>query len=170
MLHRVCWSFHIIVCLCCYVNMQTLLSFPWPWLILFNISGGIYGAAWSALRIPDPHPTPLILQSFILMKNNSILVGGAASLFALTTCTAASMREKDDHFNWALGGAASGVLIGFSKSSWGLGCGLATAFAAAGALAKYSGVYKHPLRTDRVYVWCTLRLIRYITLATSFEC
>ncbi|RMX40092.1 NADH dehydrogenase [ubiquinone] 1 alpha subcomplex subunit 11 [Pocillopora verrucosa] len=114
--------------------------------------GGIYGAAWSALRIPDPHPTPLILQSFILMKNNSILVGGAASLFALTTCTAASMREKDDHFNWALGGAASGVLIGFSKSSWGLGCGLATAFAAAGALAKYSGVYKHPLRTDRVYV------------------
>lgn len=43
------------------------------------------------------------------------ILGGAASLFALTTCTAASMREKDDHFNWALGGAASGVLIGFSS-------------------------------------------------------
>ena len=44
-------------------------------LISFHISGGIYGAAWSALRIPDPHPTPLILQSFIQMKNCSILAG-----------------------------------------------------------------------------------------------
>ena len=43
------------------------------------------------------------------------VLGGAASLFALTTCTAASLREKDDQINWALGGASSGILIGFSS-------------------------------------------------------
>ena len=41
--------------------------------------------------------------------------GGAASVFALTTCTAASMREKNDSTNWALGGAASGIFMGLAS-------------------------------------------------------
>ncbi|KAJ7352752.1 hypothetical protein OS493_034103 [Desmophyllum pertusum] len=80
------------------------------------VIGGVFGAAKSALKIPNPEPTPLILQSFIMMKNNALFLGGIASTFALTTCTAAQMREKDDEANWALGGAASGVLIGFVKT------------------------------------------------------
>lgn len=41
--------------------------------------------------------------------------GGAATVFALTTCTSASMREKNDSVNWALGGAASGIFMGFAS-------------------------------------------------------
>lgn len=36
-------------------------------------------------------------------------------MFALTTCSAASMREKDDETNWAIGGAASGVFMGLAS-------------------------------------------------------
>lgn len=35
--------------------------------------------------------------------------------FALTTCTAASMRETDDPTNWALGGAASAAFMGLAS-------------------------------------------------------
>jgi len=114
--------------------------------------GGFYGAAYSALKIPDPEPTRLILQSFIHMKNYSLLLGGAAGLFALTTCTSASMREKDDPLNWFLGGVVSGSLFGFSRSSWQVGCGMAATLGFGGAVAKYMGVYKHPFRTDRVFL------------------
>jgi len=44
-------------------------------LLLFWISGVFTGAAYSALKIPDPKPTPLILQSFIKMKNHSLFLG-----------------------------------------------------------------------------------------------
>lgn len=44
-------------------------------LLLFWISGVFTGAAYSALKIPDPEPTPLILQSFIKMKNHSLFLG-----------------------------------------------------------------------------------------------
>lgn len=43
------------------------------------------------------------------------IAGGAAGLFALTTCTSAAMREKDDPLNWFLGGVVSGSLFGFSS-------------------------------------------------------
>jgi len=43
--------------------------------VLLYYSGGFYGAARSALKIPDPEPTPLILQSLIQMKNYSLLLG-----------------------------------------------------------------------------------------------
>jgi len=114
--------------------------------------GGFYGAARSALKIPDPEPTPLILQSLIQMKNYSLLLGGAAGLFAVTTCTSAALREKDDPGNWALGGLVSGALFGFKRSSWQVGCAMATALAVGGAVAKYTGAYKHPFRTDAVFL------------------
>ncbi|KAM7435538.1 hypothetical protein ABFA07_014549 [Porites harrisoni] len=114
--------------------------------------GGFSGAAVSALKIPDPKPTPLILQSLIMMKNHSLLLGGAAGLFTLTTCTSAALREKDDPGNWALGGLASGALFGLRRSSWQVGCAMASALAVGGAIAKYTGAYKHPFRTDRVFL------------------
>ena len=46
-------------------------------------------------------------------KTCLLIAGGAAGLFALTTCTSASLREKDDPLNWALGGVVSGALFGF---------------------------------------------------------
>lgn len=36
-------------------------------------------------------------------------------------------------------------------SSWGIGCAMTVVLAGAGALAKYTGVYKHPFPTDRMY-------------------
>jgi len=113
--------------------------------------GVFTGAAYSALKIPDPEPTPLILQSFIKMKNHSLFLGGTVTAFALTTCTAASMRETDDPTNWALGGAASAAFMGLARRSWGIGCIMMPVLAGAGALAKYTGVYKHPFPTDRMY-------------------
>ena len=47
-----------------------------------------------------------------LLKLLCLFEGGAAGLFALTTCTSAAFREKDDPGNWALGGIASGALFG----------------------------------------------------------
>lgn len=47
-----------------------------------------------------------------LLKRLCLFEGGAAGLFALTTCTSAALREKDDPGNWALGGLASGALFG----------------------------------------------------------
>ena len=47
-----------------------------------------------------------------LLKLLCLFEGGAAGLFALTTCTSAALREKDDPGNWALGGLASGALFG----------------------------------------------------------
>ena len=41
--------------------------------------------------------------------------GGTATAFALTTCTAASIRETDDPTNWAIGGAASAVFMGLAS-------------------------------------------------------
>jgi len=46
------------------------------------------------------------------LKLLCLFEGGAAGLFALTTCTSAALREKDDPGNWALGGIASGTLFG----------------------------------------------------------
>ena len=51
-------------------SSQGLNIFPWSWM-----AGGFSGAAVSALKIPDPKPTPLILQSLIMMKNHSLLLG-----------------------------------------------------------------------------------------------
>lgn len=45
-------------------------------------------------------------------KQCFVIAGGAAGLFALTTCTSAALREKDDPGNWALGGLVSGALFG----------------------------------------------------------
>lgn len=36
--------------------------------------------------------------------------------------------------------------------SWGIGTGAMVGLAVAAAVAKYTGVYKHPFREDRVYV------------------
>lgn len=52
-------------------------------LLLFWISGVFTGAAYSALKIPDPEPTPLILQSFIKMKNHSLFLGMWYTLYTL---------------------------------------------------------------------------------------
>ena len=41
--------------------------------------------------------------------------GGTATAFALTTCTAASIRETDDPTNWAVGGVASAVFMGLAS-------------------------------------------------------
>ena len=41
--------------------------------------------------------------------------GGTVTAFALTTCTAASIRETDDPTNWAIGGAASAVFMGLAS-------------------------------------------------------
>ncbi|XP_001625582.2 outer envelope pore protein 16-4, chloroplastic [Nematostella vectensis] len=116
------------------------------------IVGALYGSAAAALTPPKPAPTPLILQALTIVKNSTLLVGGAASLFAGTTCAMAAIRGKDDYKNWAAGGAASGALIGISRKSWALGSGAAVALAAAAAAAKYTGAYKHPFREDRIYV------------------
>ena len=37
-------------------------------------------------------------------------------------------------------------------SSWQVGCAMASALAVGGAIAKYTGAYKHPFRTDRVFL------------------
>ena len=54
------------------VQQYLCLTFCFIW---YWISGGFYGAAASALKIPEPEPTPLILQSLIMMKNHSLLLG-----------------------------------------------------------------------------------------------
>jgi len=41
--------------------------------------------------------------------------GGTVTAFALTTCTAASIRETDDPTNWAIGGTASAVFMGLAS-------------------------------------------------------
>ena len=53
----------------------TVVTFIKLTLLWFWISGIFTGAAYSALKIPDPKPTPLILQSFIKMKNHSLFLG-----------------------------------------------------------------------------------------------
>jgi len=104
----------------------------------------------SALVPLEPAPTPLILQSLAMMKNSAILVGAVASVFAGTTCTLAAVRGVDDHKNWAVGGAISGVLLGVKRRSYGWGVLGSVSLAAAAAVAKYTESYKHPFRTDRV--------------------
>ena len=44
--------------------------------------------------------------------------------------------------------------VSFSNagSSWQVGCGMAATLGFGGAVAKYMGVYKHPFRTDRVFL------------------
>ena len=44
-----------------------------------------------------------------------VFSGGTATAFALTTCTAASIRETDDPTNWAIGGVASAVFMGLAS-------------------------------------------------------
>ena len=51
----------------------------------------------------------------LLIKQCLLIAGGAAGLFAVTTCTSAALREKDDPGNWALGGLVSGTLFGFKS-------------------------------------------------------
>ncbi|XP_031559841.1 NADH dehydrogenase [ubiquinone] 1 alpha subcomplex subunit 11-like [Actinia tenebrosa] len=114
--------------------------------------GAFYGACAAALTPPKPAPTPLILQALNTMKNTTLLIGGAAAIFAGTTSTVAAIRGVDDPKNWAAGGAATGVFIGLNRRSWGIGTGAMVGLAVAAAVAKYTGVYKHPFREDRVYV------------------
>lgn len=52
-----------------------------------------------------------MVKSFICYD----ILGGVVSLFVLIICIVVLMREKDDYFNWVLGGVVSGVLIGFSS-------------------------------------------------------
>ncbi|KXJ17578.1 NADH dehydrogenase [ubiquinone] 1 alpha subcomplex subunit 11 [Exaiptasia diaphana] len=114
--------------------------------------GAFYGACVAAITPPKPAPTPLILQALNIMKNTTILLGGAAAVFAGTTSTMAAIRGKDDYKNWAVGGVASGALFGLNKRSFGIGAATMAALGAAAGVAKYTGVYKHPFREDRVYV------------------
>lgn len=116
------------------------------------VVGAFYGAVASALLPPEPAPTPLILQSLNMMKNSAILVGAVASLFAGTTCTLAAVRGKDDYKNWAAGGALSGTLIGLRRRNYAVGTGASVALGVAAGVAKYTGVYKQPFRTDRIWL------------------
>ena len=61
------------------------------------------------------------MAGYSLLKPKTFVVvvfffpGGTATAFALTTCTAASIRETDDPTNWAIGGAASAVFMGLAS-------------------------------------------------------
>ena len=54
--------------------------------------------------------------------------------------------------------------VSFSNagSSWQVGCGMAATLGFGGAVAKYMGVYKHPFRTDRIFLWFSIRFMEAV--------
>jgi len=63
---------------------------------------------------------------------------GAAAAFTSIACMGASLRKKDDYWNYIVGGAAAGGVVGAWKNKVSVGMGMATVFALAAVVVKMS--------------------------------
>ncbi|KAK7864964.1 hypothetical protein R5R35_004946 [Gryllus longicercus] len=97
------------------------------------------GLTWSTLDvILHSHPQGYV-QTVARYGHFTLPFIGIAAAFTTTVCVATSVRKKDDHLNYALGGAAAGSIFGIWRKSTFNGCRMGIVFIIA-ALVKKSSV------------------------------
>jgi hypothetical protein len=98
---------------------------------------------------PVKTSVPLIVPALGIVARNAVFYASVAGVYSATSCTMASLRQKDDYIGRGMAGCAAGLAFGLRSGKWSVACGMCAGLGLLAAVQKHTGVPLIPPRPNK---------------------